>query len=77
MERRGAERFALVADQIEDPMLKKFYASIASSEARHWTLFVELALEHCNAVEVWPRLTELSTVEAKLVAELPIRPALH
>ena len=77
VERRGAERFALVAEHIDDPTLQKFYASIAASEARHWTLFVELALAHCDADEVWPRLHELSAAEASLVAELPIRSALH
>lgn len=77
VERRGAERFALVADHVDDLALQKFYASIAASEARHWTLFVELALAHCNAEEVWPRLHELAEAEASLIAELPIRAALH
>ena len=77
VERRGAERFGLIADHIEEPSLQKFYASIAASEARHWTLFVELALTHCNAEAVWPRLAELCRAEAELIEQLPLRAALH
>ncbi len=77
VERRGAERFALVGEHIGDPSLRKFYQSIAASEARHWTLFVELALQHCDHAEVWPRLAELTAVDAELIADLPLRAALH
>ncbi len=77
VERRGAERFALVGEHVEDPGLRRFYASIAASEARHWTLFVELAQQHCKPADVWPRFTELTAVEAELVNTLPLRAALH
>ena len=43
IEARGAERFALVAEALEPGPLKKFYQSIARSEARHFELFLELA----------------------------------
>ena len=77
VERRGAERFALVADHIADAGLGRFYRSIATSEERHWHLFVTLALEHCAAQLVTPRLLELAELEAHLVQELPVRAALH
>lgn len=77
IERRGAERFALVAKYIDDPGLRTFYAAIAASEARHWVLFYDLALSHCESTAVAPRFAELSAIEADIMLNLPLRPALH
>jgi tRNA-(ms[2]io[6]A)-hydroxylase len=77
VERRGAERFGLLAHALEDPELKKFYAAIAASEERHWTLFIELAKQHCPPDLVWPRFNALQQLETKLISSLPLRPALH
>jgi tRNA-(ms[2]io[6]A)-hydroxylase len=77
VERRGAERFGLVATRIEDVELQKFYLAIAKSEARHWHLFVELARDLCPHLPVDARFCELAETENALIAELPLRPALH
>lgn len=77
VERRGAERFGLVAAHIEDLELRKFYRAIAKSEARHWHLFVELAHSQCAHLAVNQRFCELAEQENALIAELPIRAALH
>lgn len=81
VERRGAERFALIADNLADTDLPsdlvRFYTAIASSEERHWTLFLELALEHCPQDEVWSRLHELAAIENALIDTLPVKAALH
>ncbi len=77
VERRGAERFGLVAAHIPDAELADFYHRIASSEERHWELFVELAMIHCDPAAVIPRLIELSDIEGHLLGTLPFRPALH
>ncbi len=77
VERRGAERFGLIAQAVDDPELKAFYTSITESEDRHWVLFVDLAKTHCDVEAVAPRLAELSDIEGQIVAELPLRPALH
>ena len=77
VERRGAERFGLIANALQDPDLKKFYQSITQSEERHWTLFVALASNHCLDQPVIPRLEELFSQEAKIMQSTPIRPALH
>jgi tRNA 2-(methylsulfanyl)-N6-isopentenyladenosine37 hydroxylase len=77
VERRGAERFALVGNNLEDPQLAKFYSDIAASEHRHWVLFYDLALSHCQADEVAPRFAELAALEAEIMLALPPRPALH
>jgi len=77
IEARGAERFALVAQALEEPALKKFYQSIARSEERHYELFLELANKYVAASTVAARWDELLDIEARIVAELPIRAALH
>jgi tRNA-(ms[2]io[6]A)-hydroxylase len=77
VERRGAERFGLVAKHIDDAELRKFYHAIAKSEARHWHLFVTLSRNLCPHLPVDARFCELAELENALVAELPLRPALH
>ena len=77
IEARGAERFALVAAALDDPALKKFYRSIARSEERHYTLFLELAGKYLPQHDIEARWDELLDIEAGLVANLPIRAALH
>ena len=77
VEARGCERFGLVAEGLEPGPLKKFYADITRSEARHHSLFVRLAKEYFPAERVQERLDELLEAEAKIVNELPLRPAVH
>ena len=77
IEARGAERFALVADALEPGALKKFYRSIARSEARHYALFLRLARTYLDHDAVQQRWHELLDIERNIVAAMPIRPALH
>ena len=81
VERRGHERFGLIAEaletQQEDPELAAFYRAITSSEDRHWQQFVELAERHCDPAEVGRRLPQLISAEAQLMLSLPARAALH
>lgn len=77
VERRGAERFELIARHLDDPTLQAFYQGIALSETRHWLKFVELARSHCDPTVVTPRFVELTAFENELVAKLPLRAALH
>ena len=77
VERRGAERFALIADALTDPALSRFYQAIAASEERHWLLFIDLALAHCATTDVWPRFNELAAQETAVMLAQPPRAALH
>jgi tRNA-(ms[2]io[6]A)-hydroxylase len=77
VEARGCERFGLVADGLEPGPLKDFYTDITRSEARHHGLFVRLAKEYFPTERVQDRLDELLEAEAKIVADLPLRPAVH
>ena len=77
LESRGCERFGLVAAALPPGPLKDFYLAIARSEARHQGLFVDLALRYFDRPAVEARLDELLEAEARIVADLPPRAALH
>ncbi len=77
VEARGAERFRLVAEALEVGALKDFYTAIYRSEQRHQNLFIDLAKIYLPASEVEQRLEELLQIEADIVADLPLRAALH
>ncbi len=77
VEARGCERFALLGEALNDEPLKGFYCAIAKSEAKHQTLFVDLAKRYFNSTTVDQRLDELLDFEAQIVETLPIRAALH
>ncbi|GAA5445759.1 hypothetical protein Misp06_03964 [Microbulbifer sp. NBRC 101763] len=77
IEARGCERFGLVAEALPAGSLQTFYKVITESEARHHELFVELALEYFPREAVESRLAHLLNEEARIIAALPYRPALH
>ena len=77
IECRGCERFKLVADNIEDPVLKRFYKELWVSEAKHGNIYVKLTLNYFDEELVYTKLEELMQKEAKVLANLKIRAALH
>ncbi len=77
IERRGAERFELVAQHLKDAQLANFYRNLAKSEARHWVLFVDLASRNYPESEIVSRFNELSETESEVLEGLPISARLH
>ena len=78
IECRGAERFRLVEESINDnEELKRFYKILWASEAKHGNIFVELALHYFSSDDVYTRLNELVMAEARILDGLEIRAALH
>ena len=77
VEARGCERFGLLAEGLDPGPLKDFYTEITRSEARHHGIFVRLAREYFPTDRVDQRLDELLEAEAKIVTNLPLRPAVH
>lgn len=77
VETRGAERFKLVAEHLEDPELKKFYKMLWTSEAKHGHIFVKMALNYFEEAIVYPRLQWWIEQEAIIIDQLELRPALH
>lgn len=77
VEARGAERFGLLADALPAGSLQRFYRAITRSEEEHQGLFIRLAELYFESADTHTRLTELLTIEANIVRDLPLRPALH
>jgi tRNA-(ms[2]io[6]A)-hydroxylase len=77
VETRGAERFRLISEALEDPELKHFYRDLWACEARHGDVFVKMALNYFPEQEIHRRLQELVEAEAKILAGLEWRPSLH
>jgi len=93
IEKRGHERFDLVAQALEQGPLQQFYDRIAQSEARHYELFLQLAQTLCQnsdrTLDAKPndsrasntllqqRLNELVEAEGDIIRSLPLRAKLH
>lgn len=77
VETRGAERFKIVADHMEDPDLARFYKMLWTSEAKHGHVYVKMALHYFPEKKVYDRLAWWVVKEAEIVAGLPLRAALH
>ena len=77
VECRGAERFKLVYENLDDVELKAFYHGLWASEAKHGNIFVNMALNYFPRNDVYNRLEILNQAEATVLQSLPIRPALH
>ncbi len=77
VECRGAERFRIVADALEDPALAGFYTALWKAETKHGHQFVDMALRCFPDEEVYPRLEALMAAEAAIVERLPWRASLH
>ena len=77
LETRGAERFKMVADALEDPEMKRFYKMLWVSEAKHGHIFVKMALNYFPEEEVYKRLEWWVEQESEVIQGLEIRAALH
>ena len=77
IERRGHERFGLVAGALPEGTEKKFFTALTQAEARHWTVFLDLAREYFDTDAVESRLQSLVGEEAEIVAALPLEPRVH
>lgn len=77
VETRGAERFRLIYEGLEEGMLKDFYHRLWASEAKHGEVFVRMSLNYFPEDDVYNRLEEMKRLEGDVLNDLPIRPALH
>lgn len=77
IEARGAERFGIVAESLEDGELKSFYHRLWASERKHGFLFVNLLRHYFEETEILERLDYLLEKEAEIIPTLAWRPSLH
>jgi tRNA-(ms[2]io[6]A)-hydroxylase len=69
IEARSCERMAKLAEGFEgqDDELAKLYKGLLASEARHHSMYVDLAREYFDDAEVWARLEHLSRHEGEVL----------
>lgn len=77
VETRGAERFKIIADHMDDAELAKFYKLLWTSEAKHGHVYVKMALNYFPEDKVYTRLAWWVDKEAEIISTLPFRAALH
>lgn len=77
IEARGFERFHLIACALEDEELKKFYASLAESEAGHYMIFIRVARQYFTQSEITEAVERVSHIEAAAMLSSPMQATLH
>ncbi|MFN3694313.1 MAG: tRNA isopentenyl-2-thiomethyl-A-37 hydroxylase MiaE, partial [Ignavibacterium sp.] len=77
IEARSCERLQILAENIQNEELKKFYKELSDSEAGHYVTFIKLAKLYFDEELVRKRLDELTQIEAEIVKNLPNKPLMH
>lgn len=77
IEARGAERFEMLGEALEDKALSKYYIQLGRSEEKHIHVFIKMCSHYFSDEEINKRLEELLILEAEIVDSLPITAKLH
>ena len=79
IEARSCERMGLLAAALRavDAEVASFYADLCEAEARHESVYLQLAIQLTSAAVVARRLGELGQHEATVLRELPLSQHLH
>lgn len=72
IEARSCEKFDLLRKGCQDEEIRALYDSLFESEARHYTLYLSLALQSIEKPIVFCRLDALLEKEAEILSGLPI-----
>lgn len=68
IEARSCERFKLLAAAVGDPALAKLYSGLLVCEARHHTVYLDLAVRAGGEIAARSRLCELAALEAEILS---------
>lgn len=77
IEARSCERFAVLAQVVEDEELARFYKSLFESELGHYKVFWRLAGKIAPANVVEARWAEMAAAEAEILARQERGPRMH
>ena len=77
VECRGAERFGIIAENLQDAELRDFYHALWKCELKHGHQFIDMVLKYIDGDVVYARLDELAAREAEILRGLEWRPSLH
>ena len=72
-EARSCERFRLLSLHIAEEDLKEFYHRFMVSEAGHYRLFLDLAMQYFDEEKVKKRWQEYLAYEAEVMKKLELR----
>lgn len=77
IEARSSERFKILWERVDDPSLADYYGQLFESEARHYTVYTNLAHRYFDPDEVKQRLDELAEAEVQALEAGRDQPRLH
>ena len=77
IEARSCERFKVLSENIDDQDLSTFYHKLMISEARHYTMFIQLARELCPNMDVDARWEEFLEFEGEVITNYGKSEAIH
>ncbi|TPV95734.1 MAG: tRNA-(ms[2]io[6]A)-hydroxylase [Myxococcales bacterium FL481] len=79
IEARSCERMTRLAEYLPEVGLRNFYRDLLQSEARHFSLYVDMArsLPGVKDAAVEERVRELAAHEADVLANVPAAPRMH
>ena len=77
IEARSHERMTLLASHSPDSELRDLYRELLISEARHFSIYLNLAKERFDKPVITSRLKELSEIESTILSALHTEPRMH
>lgn len=77
IEARSCERFRILAENMKDEELKKFYRDLMISEANHYTVFLGFAKKYAHGVDVDTRWQEWLDYEAVVISNYGKQERVH
>lgn len=73
IEARSCERFKLLSQEISDLKLRSFYKKLMISEAGHYKLFLDLAIQYLDRSSVMKRWNEFLQIEEEVLRNIDLR----
>ena len=77
VEARSCERFKVLSENISDVTLRDFYRELMISEANHYTMFISLANQYANGIDVDKRWLEFLEYENEIIGKYGNRETIH
>lgn len=77
IEARSCERFKVLSENIDDKGLADFYHKLMISEARHYTMFLQLARKLCKGQDVDARWEEFLEYEGEVISRYGTKEHVH
>jgi len=77
IEARSCERFKVLAENIKDEELAKFYRDLMISEAGHYTTFIGFARKYGDGIDIDKRWKEWLDFEASIIANYGKQETVH